>query len=123
MRDLSAEPAGNKATIASASASLANENATVRVLGNLPHAAEIRAKLATPLLAQHWDKATQRSFWLMSDGVGVRCLTVTGLNAKEVAAIGARVETHTNRNVFDLSPQAMREIIEAEIDVAVEFVH
>jgi hypothetical protein len=122
VRDLSAMPAGNKATIASASASLANETATVRVLGNLPHAAEIRAKLATPLLAQHWDKATQRSFWLMSDGVGVRCLTVTGLNAKEVAAIGARVQTHTNRSVFDLSPQAMREIIVAEIDVAVEFV-
>jgi hypothetical protein len=90
---------------------------------NLPRAAEIRAKLATPLLARHWDKATQRSFWLMSDGVGVRCLTVTGLNAKEVAAIGARVETHTRRTDFDLSAQAMREIIEAEIDVSVEFVH
>src|SRR5688572_33012509 len=108
-------PAGDRATIASASASLANENATGRLLGNLPHAAQIRARLATPLLAQHWDKATQRSFWVMSDGVGVRCLTVSGLNAKEVAAIGARVETHTSRSVFDLSPQTMREIIEAEI--------
>jgi hypothetical protein len=116
-------PAGNSATIASASASLANENATGRLLGTLPHAAEIRARLATRLFAQHWDKETQRSFWVMSDGVGVRCLTVSGLNAKEIAAIGARVVSHTNRGDFDLSPQVMREIIEAEIDVAVEFVH
>lgn len=123
MRDLNAMPAGNSATIASASASLANENATGRLLGNLPHAAEIRTRLATPLFAQHWDKATQRSFWVMSDGVGVRCLTVSGLSAKEIDAIGARIVTHTHRGAFDLSPQVMREIIEAEIDVAVEFVH
>ena len=113
----------NRATIASASAKVANEVATDRLLGNVPRAVDLRSRLARPLLAQRWDKETQRSFWVVSDGVGVRCLTVNGLTAKEVAAIGTRLDFQVGRGGFELSPQVMREIIEAEIDVVVEFVH
>jgi hypothetical protein len=108
--------------ITSLSAALSDAPETNRLLAEVPQAAAIREKLAEPLLFQHWDELTQRAIWIASDGTHVRCVTVTGLSGIEMADMWLSFNQRLSRAKFNLSPQLVREIIEAEIDVSVVLV-
>lgn len=75
------------------------------------------------MLFQHWDDATQRAIWIASDGIHVRCITVTGLSVLEMGDMWVSFGERISRARFNLSPQLVRDIIEAEIDVAVSLVN
>lgn len=92
-------------------------------MAEVPQAAEIRDKLAEPLLLQHWDELTQRAIWIASDGSRARCVTVTGLTTCEMADMWVSFNERLSRAKFNLSPQLVREIIEAEIDISVALVN
>ena len=89
----------------------------------MPQLCEIREKLTEPLLFQHWDELTQRAIWIASDGSQVRCVTVTGLSVQEMADMWVSFNVRIQRVAFNLSPQLVRDIIEAEIDVSVALVN
>jgi hypothetical protein len=109
--------------IASLSAAISNAPETARLLAEVPQLEQIREKLAEPLLFQHWDELTQRAIWIASDGSHVRCITVTGLSVHEMADMWVSFNERLSRAGFNLSPQLVREIIEAEIDVSVALVN
>jgi hypothetical protein len=109
--------------IASLSAAISNVLETTRLLAEVPQLGQIREKLAEPLLFQHWDELTQRAIWIASDGSQVRCVTVTGLSVHEMADMWVSFNERLSRAKFNLSPQLVREIIEAEIDVSVALVN
>jgi hypothetical protein len=109
--------------ITSLSAALSDVPETTRLLATVPQAGAIRDKLAEPLLFQHWDELTQRAIWIASDGSHVRCVTVTGLSGLEMADMWVSFNERLSRARFNLSPQLVREIIEAEIDVSVVLVN
>jgi hypothetical protein len=96
---------------------------TTRLLAEVPQLSQIREKLAEPLLFQHWDDFAQRAIWIASDGIQVRCVTVTGLSVYEMADMWVSFNERLSRAKFNLSPQLVREIIEAEIDVSVALVN
>ena len=109
--------------ITSLSAELSNVLETTRLLAEVPQLGQIREKLAEPLLFQHWDELTQRAIWIASDGSHVRCVTVSGLSVHEMADMWVSFNERLSRAKFNLSPQLVREIIEAEIDVSVALVN
>jgi hypothetical protein len=102
---------------------LSNVPETTRLLAGVPQADKIRDKLIEPLLFQHWDEFTERAIWVASDGSTVRCVTVTGLSAREMANMWVSFNERLSRARFNLSAQLVREIIEAEIDVSVALVN
>jgi hypothetical protein len=89
----------------------------------VPQASALREKLAEPLLFQHWDDSTQRAIWIASDGTHVRCVTVTGLSVLEMGDMWVSFGERISRAKLNLSPQLVRDIIEAEIDVSVALVN
>jgi len=105
------------------SAEISNVLETNRLLAEVPQFGQIREKLAEPLLFQHWDERSQRAIWIAGDGSHVRCVTVTGLSAHEMADMWVSFNERLSRAKFNLSPQLVREIIEAEIDVSVVLVN
>jgi hypothetical protein len=109
--------------VASTSAHLSNVLAMERLLELVPFGGELRALLIEPLLFQHWDDATERAFWLASDGAEVRCVTITGLGALQMADLWSRFHDGISRAQFNISPQLVREIIEARMRVSVELVN
>jgi hypothetical protein len=109
--------------IASLSAAISNVTETTRLLAEVPQLGQIREKLAEPLLLQHWDDLTERAIWVASDGTRVRCVTVTGLSVHEMGDMWVSFNERLSRAKFNLSPQLVREIIEAEIDVSVALVN
>ena len=109
--------------ITSLSAALSDIPETSRLLATVPQAEAIRDKLAEPLLFQHWDELTERAIWIASDGSHLRCVTVTGLSVIEMADMWVSFNERLSRAKFNLSPQLVREIIEAEIDVTVVLVN
>ena len=109
--------------ITSLSAALSDIPETSRLLATVPQAEAIRDKLAEPLLFQHWDELTERAIWIASDGSHLRCVTVTGLSVIEMADMWVSFNERLSRANFNLSPQLVREIIEAEIDVTVVLVN
>ena len=109
--------------VTSLSAALSNIPETARLLAEVPQVGAIREKLAEPLLFQHWDELTERAIWIASNGSHVRCVTVTGLSVHEMADMWVSFNERLSRAKFNLSPQLVREIIEAEIDVSVALVN
>jgi hypothetical protein len=89
----------------------------------VPQAGTLGEKLGEPMFFQHWDDPTQRAIWIASDGIHVRCVTVTGLSAFEMADMWVSFGERISRAKFNLSPQLVRDIIEAEIDVSVSLVN
>ena len=109
--------------ITSLSAALSDTSEMSRLLATVLQAEAIRDKLAEPLLFQHWDEPTERAIWIASDGSHLRCVTVTGLSVVEMADMWVSFNERLSRARFNLSPQIVREIIEAEIDVTVVLVN
>jgi hypothetical protein len=93
------------------------------LLAAAPLAAQIRGRLIEPLLFQHWDELAQRAIWISSDGSQARCVTVSGLSTSEMADLWVSFYERLSRAKFNLSPQLVREIIEAEMDVSVVLVN
>ncbi len=90
----------------------------------MPQVADtLSEKLAEPLLFQHWDESTQRAIWIASDGTHVRCVTVAGLSGIEMADMWVSFGERILRAKFNRSPQLVRDIIEAEIDIPVALVN
>ena len=56
-------------------------------------------------------------------GIRVRCITVTGLSMLEMGDMWISFNERISRARFNLSPQLVRDIIEAEIDFAVSLVN
>ncbi len=102
--------------VSSLSASICNVPDTARLLAQVPQGGALSEKLAEPMLFQHWDAPTQRAIWIASDGARVRCVTVTGLSELEMADMWVSFSERISRASFNLSPQLVRDIIEAEID-------
>jgi hypothetical protein len=75
------------------------------------------------MLFQHWDDSAQHAIWIASDGIRVRCITVTGLSVLEMGDMWVSFNERISRARYNLSPQLVRDIIEAEIDVAVLLVN
>ena len=92
-------------------------------MAEVPQLGQIREKLSQPLLFQHWDEITQRAIWVASDGSHWRCVTVTGLSVHEMADLWMSFNERLSRARFNLSPQLLREIIEAETDFSVALVN
>ncbi len=114
----------SQARVSSLSATISNPPETARLLARVPQAADaLSEKLAEPLLFQHWDEATQCAIWIASDGTHVRCVTVTGLSVLEMADMWLSFGERISRARFNLSPQLLRDIIEAEIEVPVALVN
>jgi hypothetical protein len=109
--------------IASASARVTNLSATCRMLEGLRDARRIRSNLSRPLFVRQWHQATERSYWITSDGATALCLTVSGLTAAETATIGKSFDERRSQVEFALSACTMRAIIEAELDVTVDLVN
>jgi hypothetical protein len=109
--------------VASVSAQVANVAATCRMLEGLRHAQRIRKNLSRPLFVRQWHQATERSFWITSDGSTALCLTVSGLTADQTATIGKSFDERRVYTELPLSACTMRDIIEAELDVAVSLVN
>jgi hypothetical protein len=97
--------------------------ATERLLGTVPYGGELRALLIEPLLFQHWDEVTERAFWVASDGTEVRCVTIAGLGALQMADLWVKFNDRISRAQFTISPQLVREVIEARMRVPVELVN
>lgn len=114
----------SQARVSSLSAEICNASETARLLARIPQAADsLREKLAEPLLFQHWDDPTQCAIWIASDGTHARCVTVTGLSVLEMADMWVSFGERISRARFNLSPQLLRDIIEAEIEVSVALVN
>lgn len=114
----------SEARVSSLSAAIRNAPETARLLARVPLAADtLSEKLAEPLLFQHWDESTQCAIWIASDGTHVRCVTVTGLSVLEMADMWVSFGERISRARFNLSPQLLRDIIEAEIDISVALVN
>ena len=114
----------SQARVSSLSATISNPPETARLLARVPQAADaLSEKLAEPLLFQHWDESTQCAIWIASDGTHVRCVTVTGLSVLEMADMWLSFGERISRARFNLSPQLLRDIIEAEIEVPVALVN
>jgi hypothetical protein len=109
--------------ISSLSAAISDVLETTRLLAGVPQAGAIREKLAEPLLFQHWDELTERAIWIASDGSHVRCVTVTGQSVHERGDMWLSLNQRMSRANFNLSPQLVREMIDAEIEVSVALVN
>jgi hypothetical protein len=113
-----------QARVSSLSAEICNGPETARLLARVPQAAvTLSEKLAEPLLFQHWDDFMQCAIWIASDGTHARCITVTGLSGLEMADMWVSFGERILRAKLNLSPQLVRDIIEAEIDVSVALVN
>lgn len=109
--------------IASARALIADPAAMAQLLSEVPEAEEIRAELSKPCFTRCWQQSLQRSFWITSDGTTAVCLTLTGLDLDEMAAICVSFEGYRRRAGFTLSALTLSEIIEAELGFTVVLEH
>lgn len=73
-----------------ADARIEDDAALDRLLEPLPEAEELRVRLRRPLFVRAWDADAQRDYWVQSDGMHVRCLTLSGLTLRQAAAVRVR---------------------------------
>ncbi len=93
----------------------------MRLLDDVPDAGEICPELSKPYWTRRWRPSDQRSFWIASDGTTAVCHTLTGLELDEVIALWLSFEEYRRRPGFTLSASSLREIIETELGLTVEF--
>jgi hypothetical protein len=116
-------PDGVYVTIASVSAHIDNYAAIGRLLAAVPQGERIRTDLSRPLLVRKWHEPTGQSFCIASDGASVRCVAVSGLPAKDMRAVWARVEDLLRHREISLSACGLRDLIETELDVVADLVN
>jgi hypothetical protein len=106
--------------ISSAQALITDGHAMTRLLDEVPEGDEILTALSKPYFTRRWQQSMQRSFWITSDGTTAVCLTVTGLDLEEMAALWVSFDEHRSRAGFTLSALTLSEIIEAELGLTVD---
>jgi hypothetical protein len=106
-----------EAAVHRADARLDDGAALDRLLEPLPEAADLRARLAEPYFARAWDAGAQRDHWLASDGVRVRCYTISGLTLAQAAAV--RVRWDALRGRVELSEDVLADLVARETGSAV----
>ena len=109
-----------EATVHRADARLDDAAALDRLLGPLPEADDLRARLAAPFFARAWDAGAQRDHWLSSDGDRVTCYTVSGLTLAQAAAV--RVRWDAMRGRVELSENVLADLVARETGSAVTLV-
>ncbi len=106
--------------ITSAQALVADSAALVRLLDEVPDAAEIRCELSKPYVTRRWRPSDQHSFWIASDGTTAVCHTLTGLELNEVIALWLSFDDYRRRPGFKLSASLLGTIIETELGLTVD---
>ena len=106
--------------ITSARALVADSAALVRLLDEVPDAAEICCELSKPYVTRRWRHSDQHSFWIASDGTTAVCHTLTGLELNEVIALWLSFDDYRRRPGFKLSASLLGSIIETELGLTVE---
>jgi hypothetical protein len=100
------------ATVRLAQARVDDGAALDRLLVPLPEAQELRPRLAGPLFVRAWDPAARRDYWVESDGVRVRCFTLSGIGLKQAAAV--RVRWDQLRGKTALTEEVLADLVAAE---------
>lgn len=85
-------------------ARLDDHDALERLLGVLPQAEELRARLEGRFFARAWDADRHVDYWIASDGTRVTCYTLQGLSLQQAAevrvkwdALKGRIELNEDR--------------------------
>jgi hypothetical protein len=106
--------------ITSTQALVADSDAIMHLLDEVPDATEIRGELSKPYFARRWRHSDQHSFWIASDGTTAVCHTLTGLELDEVIALWLSFDDYRRRPGFTLSAGSLGKIIETELGLTVE---
>jgi len=106
--------------VARADARVADKAALTILLEALPEAGELGAQLSNRFFARAWDKATNRDYWVVSDGTRATCFTLTGLNLKQAAAVRVRWDALTGQ--LALTERVLGELVSAETRTTVQVV-
>jgi len=106
--------------ITSAQARVADSQAIMRLLDEVPDAGEIRVELCKPYFTRRWRHSDQHSFWIASDGTTAVCHTLTGLELDEVIALWLSFDDYRRQPGFTLSASSLGKIIENELGLTVE---
>jgi hypothetical protein len=109
-------------TISPTRALVADGAALSQLLHEVPESEDIRALLNRPYFTRRWQRSTNRSFWISSDGTTAVCLTVNGLDLDETVALWICFDEHWRRGRSNLSATTLCAIIESEIGLKVEIV-
>jgi len=90
------------------------------LLAALPEADGLREQLVNRFFARAWDKASNRDYWIASDGTQATCYTICGLNLKQAAAV--RVRWDAVEGKVPLGERVVAELVSAETGVTVQTV-
>jgi hypothetical protein len=94
--------------------------ALTSLLSALPEADGLREQLVNRFFARAWDKATNRDYWISSDGTRATCYTLTGLNLKQAAAVRVRWDGLVGQ--VPLTERVLGELVSAETRTTVQVV-
>ena len=106
--------------VARADARVDDKAALTVLLEALPEAGELGAQLSSRFFARAWDKATNRDYWVVSDGARATCYTLSGLNLKQAAAVRVRWDALTGQ--LALTERVLGELVAAETGATVQVV-
>jgi hypothetical protein len=98
--------------VSRADARVDDEAALTSLLSALPEADGLRGQLVNRFFARAWDKATNRDYWISSDGTRATCYTLSGLNLKQAAAVRVRWDAIAGQ--FALTERLLGELVSAE---------
>jgi len=103
-----------------ADARVDDKAALTTLLEALPEAGELGAQLSNRFFARAWDKATNRDYWVVSDGTRATCYTLIGLNLKQAAAVRVRWDALTGQ--LALTERVLGELVSMETRATVQVV-
>jgi hypothetical protein len=106
--------------VSRADARVTDSAALTTLLEALPEAGELGAQLSSRFFARAWDKATNRDYWVTSDGTNAACYTLTGLNLKQAAAVRVRWDALAGQ--LALTERVLAELVSAETGATVQVV-
>jgi len=106
--------------VSRADARIDDATALTSLLSGLPEADGLRGQLSSRFFARAWDKATNRDYWVSSDGTRATCFTLTGLNLKQAAAVRVRWDGLAGQ--IPLTERVLGELVSAETRTTVQVI-
>ena len=106
--------------VSRADARVDDKAALTTLLEALPEAGELAAHLVNRFFARAWDKATNRDYWVSSDGTRATCYTICGLNLKQAAAVRVRWDAIASQ--LPLTERVVAELVSAETGATVQVI-
>ena len=106
--------------VSRADARVDDVDALTSLLSELPEADGLRDALRNRFFARAWDKATNRDYWISSDGTRASCYTLTGLNLKQAAAVRVRWDGLAGQ--IPLTERVLGELVSAETKATVQVI-